>query len=109
VDSQLVGEMNYQVDPGHLYKKEPGTAWVGINIGRASARGKGIGTKAMLFLEKQAREQGLKRMELGVFEFNSNAIKLYKKLGYQEIGRIKNFTYYQGKMWQDIRMEKHLT
>jgi len=30
---QLIGEMNYQVDPDHLYKKVPGTAWIGIDIG----------------------------------------------------------------------------
>jgi len=27
---QLVGEMNYQANPKHLYKKEPKTAWIGI-------------------------------------------------------------------------------
>jgi hypothetical protein len=29
-------------------------------------------------------------------------------MGYREIGRIDDFTYWQGKMWQDIRMEKYL-
>ena len=107
-DGQLVGEVSFQIDPGHLYKKEPGTAWVGINIGEKSARGKGIGAQAMLFLEEQAKGRGLKRMELGVFEFNIRAIQLYTKLGYREIVRIDNFTFWQGKMWQDIRMEKYM-
>ena len=107
-DGQLVGEMDYQIDPGHLFRKETGTAWIGINIGEASARGKGIGTQAMLYLEEQIRTQGLKRIELGVFEFNKKAIKLYKSLAYLEIGRIDDFTYWQGRMWQDIRMEKYL-
>src|SRR5512134_1694546 len=30
---QLVGEMGYQVDPDHLYRKEPQTGWIGITIG----------------------------------------------------------------------------
>ena len=107
-DGQLVGEMNFQVDPGHLYKKKSGTAWIGIVIGEASARGKGVGTKAMQYLEKQIQAQGLNRIELGVFEFNINAIKLYKNMGYQEIGCINDFTFWQGRMWQDIRMEKCL-
>jgi RimJ/RimL family protein N-acetyltransferase len=107
-DGQLVGEMNFQIDPGHLFKKESGTAWIGIGIGDASARGKGVGTKAMQYLEKQIQVEGLKRIELGVFEFNTNAIKLYKNMGYQEIGRIDDFTCWQGRMWQDIRMEKYL-
>nr|WP_311775181.1 hypothetical protein [Alkalihalobacillus sp. TS-13] len=43
-----------------------------------------------------------------MFEFNKQAYKLYQKLGYQEIGRIKDFTYWNDKMWYDIRMEKYL-
>lgn len=108
MDGQIIGELSFQVDPGHLYKKETGTAWIGITIGESIARGKGIGFSAMQFLEKETQQQGLKRMELGVFEFNDVAIKLYKKLGFQEIARIDNFTYWEGKMWQDIRMEKYL-
>ncbi|WP_342429768.1 GNAT family N-acetyltransferase [Neobacillus sp. FSL H8-0543] len=108
LDDQLVGEMNYMVDPSHLYKKEQGTAWIGITIGEPEGRGKGIGFVAIQYLEEQIKQQGLKRIELGVFEFNIQAQKLYKKLGYQEIGRIKDFTYWQDKMWNDIRMEKYL-
>jgi RimJ/RimL family protein N-acetyltransferase len=105
---QLVGEMNYQADTKHLYKKESGTAWIGINIGEESARGKGIGAQAMKYLEKEINARGFQRIELGVFEFNTNAIKLYQKLGYHEIGRIKDFTFWQDRLWQDIRMEKYL-
>jgi RimJ/RimL family protein N-acetyltransferase len=108
LNGQVVGEMDYQIDPPHLYKKETSTAWIGITIGEKSARGRGIGYEAMKYLEARIRETGLPRMELGVFEFNANAIKLYRKLGFQEIGRIENFTYWQGTMWHDIRMEKYI-
>lgn len=108
LDDQLVGEMDFQIDPRHLFKKETGTAWIGIIIGEESARGKGIGHLALQFLEEEIRRQGLRRIELGVFEFNTNAIKLYQKSGYQEIGYIPDFTYWQDKMWGDIRMEKYL-
>ena len=108
VDGELIGEMSYQIDPKHLYLKELGSAWIGINIGEVSARGKGIGMQAMAYLEERIKAQGLMRIELGVFEFNTNAIKLYKKMGYQEIGRIEEFTYWQEQMWTDIRMEKRL-
>jgi len=108
IDDKLVGEMDFQIDPSHLFKKETGTAWIGIVIGEEEARGKGIGWKAMQFLEEQIQGQGLRRIELGVFEFNANAIRLYQKAGYQEISRIPEFTYWQGKMWDDIRMEKYL-
>jgi RimJ/RimL family protein N-acetyltransferase len=108
LEGQLVGEVSYEVDPEHLYKKERGTAWVSITIGDAQARGQGIGYQAMQFLETQIKLRGLLRIELGVFEFNTPAIQLYRKLGYQEIGWIEAFTYWQGKLWQDIRMEKYL-
>lgn len=108
LNDQLVGEMDCQVDPPHLYKKEMPTAWIGIVIGEDAARGKGIEYQSIQFLEEEIRKQGLKRIELGVFEFNTNAIKLYQKLGYEEFARIPDFTFCQGKMWQDIRMEKYL-
>jgi RimJ/RimL family protein N-acetyltransferase len=108
LDGQLVGEIDYMVDPGHLFKKEVGTAWIGILIGEAIARGKGVGYQAMQYIEKQIKSHGLRRIELGVFEFNTNAFRLYQKLGYVEITRNKNFTYWQGKMWADIRMEKYI-
>jgi RimJ/RimL family protein N-acetyltransferase len=108
LDEKLVGEMNFMVDPGHLFKKAKGTAWIGITIGEEAGRGTGIGYKAIQFLEEEIKKQGLKRIELGVFEFNERAFKLYQKLGYKEIGRIENFTYWQDKMWKDIRMEKIL-
>jgi len=107
VDGHLVGEMNYHIDPDYLFKNDAGSAWIGIVIGEESARGKGIGGQAILYMEEQIKYQGLKRIELGVFEFNTNAIKLYQKMGYQEIGRIKDFTYWDGRMWCDIRMDKH--
>jgi RimJ/RimL family protein N-acetyltransferase len=106
--NQLIGVIDYRVDPKILYKKEPGTAWIGINIGEEIGRGKGIGYLAMQYLEEQIKRHGLKRIELGVFEFNKNAIRLYKKLGYKEIARLNDFTYWQGKMWQDVRMEKYV-
>jgi len=62
----------------------------------------------MGYLEEEIKAQGLKRIELGVFEFNTNAIKLYRKMGFEEIGRIDDFTYWDGRMWGDIRMEKYL-
>lgn len=108
LDGRLIGEMNFQVDPAHLFRREAGTAWIGITIGEKTARGRGIGRQALEFLEAQISQMGLKRIELGVFEFNTNAIRLYQNLGYVEFGRIEAFTYWQGKMWQDIRMEKYV-
>lgn len=108
VDNFCVGQMSFQIDSDLLHKKVTGTAWIGLGIGEASARGKGVGVIAMDYLEKQIYAEGLKRIELGVFSFNTPAIKLYKKLGYTEIGRKKAFTYWQNRMWDSICMEKYL-
>jgi len=107
-EGALVGEVSCQVDPPQCYRKVHGTAWIGISIGEKSARHRGVGSGAMRFIEDHIERQELKRIELGVFEFNENARRLYVKLGYREIGRIDNFTYWNGRMWQDIRMEKLL-
>lgn len=107
-EDQLVGEMDYQVEPPHIYKKDLGSAWVGILIGEEVARGKGIGWHAFQHLENEINARGLKRIELGVFEFNTRAIQLYKRLGYNEIARLEQVTFWQDRMWQDIRMEKYI-
>lgn len=108
LDAQLIGEMSYQVDPAHLWRREPGTAWLGIVIGEASGRGRGVGRQAIGYLEQQILLRRLPRIELGVFAFNLPALTLYRRLGYTEIGRLDDFTYWQNRMWPDIRMEKYL-
>lgn len=108
-DDSLVGEVNVMYDAHHLYVHEPGSAWLGLVIGEASARGKGVGSEALRLLELRLQEQGTPRVELGVFMFNEAAHQLYKKLGYKEIAHIEAFTYWNGRLWSDIRMEKRLT
>ncbi|MCC5892829.1 GNAT family N-acetyltransferase [Exiguobacterium sp.] len=108
-DDELVGEVNVMYDAAHLYRQEPGSAWLGIVIGETHGRGKGVGTNALRLLEDRLRHQGTPRIELGVFAFNEAAHRLYEKLGYEEIARIEAFTYWDGRLWADIRMEKRLT
>ena len=51
-------------------------------------RGKGIGTAFMEIAELKAKEHGLNKLSLLVFEQNSGALKLYKRLGYKEVSRL---------------------
>ena len=46
-------------------------------------RGKGIGKKLFYETEKIAKENGAKRLDLTVWEFNKDAINFYKSLGMQ--------------------------
>ncbi|MCK9579046.1 MAG: GNAT family N-acetyltransferase [Methanoregula sp.] len=51
--------------------------------------GKGIGTKAIQFLETEAKRRGYLRMECMVAATNPGAIKLYQRLGYEKEGAKK--------------------
>lgn len=106
VDGVQVGQVTVMMDPFMLFDKTPRSAFLGIFIGEDFARGKGVGTAAMNFAEERALAMGAIRMELGVFEHNSVAFQMYKKLGYVEIGRNRDFTYWDGRMWDDVRLEK---
>lgn len=48
----------------------------------SSARGNGIGKAALLFVEEQVRERGLKKIQLTVNKYNLNSIKAYEKMGF---------------------------
>jgi RimJ/RimL family protein N-acetyltransferase len=109
VDEIPVGNFSIMMDPGHLLKKEKGTAWLGLTIGEREYWGSGIAVKAMQFFEERAHLHKAHRIELGVFEFNIRAQKFYKKMGYREIGRLENFTWKGGERFDDIRMEKILS
>lgn len=50
-------------------------------------RGRGIGTKLMQIARQQAREHGYDRLSLVVFEQNTAALGLYRRLGYETIKR----------------------
>ena len=108
LDGRVVGKVGYTLSFSQLVKDDGKTAWLDLVIGEESARGKGIGPQALDFIEGEAKKAGLSRMELGVFEFNARAHKLYKKKGYKEIAILDKITFYKGKWHRDIRMEKEL-
>ncbi len=107
-DNYIIGDVSIIDNPDFLFYKGVNTCWLGITIGERAYRGLGIGKEAMRFIEKYAKDIGFERMELGVFEFNKKAIKFYQKLGYKHIGTIPNFTFYNGKWYDDLRFEKYL-
>jgi ribosomal protein S18 acetylase RimI-like enzyme len=53
-------------------------------------RGTGLGTKLMQIVLDKGKEMGLTRVELDVREDNINAIKLYKKFGFEVEGKKRN-------------------
>ena len=64
--------------------------------------GIGLG-KSIVF----ASELGYTQMELGVFENNERALRLYRKMGFSEVGRIPNaFRLRTGEQIAEIQMVK---
>ena len=82
-----------------------GDAWVGIGLGEREYWGEGYGTDAMGILLRYAFEElNLHRLSLGVFEYNSRAIRSYEKVGFVIEGRIRQFLNRDGRRYDMIFM-----
>lgn len=67
-------------------------------------RGQGVGTQLLQAALKQAQEFGLEKVELNVYTTNTNAIALYKKLGFKEEGLIKKYRKLDGVYFDCLLM-----
>ena len=75
-----------------------GTAFFSIFIGDAPAHGRGIGTEATCLALSLAFDHfNLRKIVLQVAAFNPGAIRIYKRLGFQEEGRLRTQLYYKAK------------
>jgi RimJ/RimL family protein N-acetyltransferase len=87
------------VQPNH------GEAWVGIGLGERDCWGKGYGTEAMeLVLRYAFTELNLRRVSLGVFEYNPRAYRSYEKAGFSYEGRERKHLNRDGRRWDLIHM-----
>lgn len=83
-----------------------GKATLGIFIGEEVNRGKGVGTEALtLLLDFCFNHLRLHNVDLNVFSFNERAIACYKKCGFKEYGRRTESYFYDGKYYDEIKME----
>ena len=79
------------------------TASFGIVIGEKDCWGKGYGTEAARLLINYAfKELNLNRITSHVYEFNERSIKMHKKAGFQEEGRMRQAVFKNGKFWDEI-------
>ena len=80
----------------------------GISIDK-KYRGKGLGAYLMEnILKESARALTITHVELVCFANNIQAYKLYKKMGFQEVGRIPEKILYRGDLIDEIIMIKRL-
>lgn len=71
-----------------------------VLVGEASARGKGVGEQMMrLILKIGFEELNLHRMMLGVFDFNTPAIRCYEKVGFLKEGLLRDIRKIGDEYW----------
>lgn len=81
----------------------------GLGMGLLAAyRGQGIGSLLLNKTLEKAKEFGLEKVELNVYTSNTNAIALYKKMGFTEEGLIKHYRKLDGQYFDCLSMAKFL-
>jgi len=71
--------------------------WIAVGIGDPADRGRGFGKEAVsLSLRFAFHELGLRRLSLDVIADNPAAIALYRGLGFEEEGRLRERVYRDG-------------
>jgi len=80
-------------------------AFVGLGIGETEYWSKGYGTDVMNVLLRFAfTEINLRRVTLGVFEYNPRAIRSYEKAGFRHEGRLRRLLNREGRRWDNLFM-----
>ena len=84
-------------------------AEVGIYIGSKEYRGKGHATETYELLERFAKNYlNLRKLKLNVVKNNNNAMRLWSKLGFLQVGELIAERYINGKYYNLIIMEKFI-
>ncbi len=107
----LVAEVNDEIVAGaEVGKQKYRMSHVGVlGIGiKSGFRGIGIGTAIMKTLIEEAKKAGLKVLVLDVFDTNKTAKKLYKKMGFKEVGKIPKGICRNGKYIDLVKMSLEL-
>lgn len=76
-----------------------------VLIGQSANRGNGYGTQLMLAALTFAFEElKLHKVTLGVFDFNTAAIKCYEKVGFKKEGLLRDARKHENEYWNQIEM-----
>ena len=70
--------------------------------------GRGLGRQIASHLEDLAVEAGAERIEVGIFEYNEPSMRFFKARGYQEFSRRPHRAWWNGRLWDDVRLLKPL-
>jgi len=98
-DDKFIGFLGMWLDPVH------GDGWVGLGIGDREFWGKGYGTDMVnLCLQYAFTELNLRRMSLGLHEYNSRALRSYEKAGFRLEGRTRKDINRDGRRYDSLWM-----
>jgi len=79
------------------------TAKFGITIGEKEYWSKGYGTEAtQLLIDYGFRQLNLHRISSCAYEFNERSIRMHKKVGFKEEGRLRKARFRNGRYWDEI-------
>lgn len=99
--NRMIGSISLH-DINHLNRN----AFIGIFIGEAEHRGKGYGTEAIrLILEYGFKTMNLRNIMLSVHADNVAEITCYKKVGFRESSRRREWIFKNGKYIDVIYMD----
>jgi RimJ/RimL family protein N-acetyltransferase len=104
VNKKVVALAEFKIKNGD---KEHPVGAIGIIV-KKGYRNLGIGNKLLKILMEQAVFFGLQKMTINVFATNKRAIHVYKKIGFIETGIIPERHLRQGKLIDEIIMEKQI-
>lgn len=105
VHETTTGELIGTADLHNINLRE-GTAEYGVLIGRAAARGRGLGTEiTQLTIDYGFTILGLHAIHLSVAEFNIAGRRAYEKAGFRECGRLREQRWYRGRRWDTVLMD----
>jgi len=103
VEGSMVGQVFLSPRAGRL--KHVGNLGISVKKGY---RNIGIGYELLREAEPHAEKLGIEIIYLEVFDSNKNAIHLYSKLGYREVGRIPKGALYNGHYVDSVSMVKEI-
>ena len=82
-----------------------GVAVVSVYV-RRDRRGAGIGGLLMDELDRIARRNGFHKLVLFTFDFNERGLRLYRRMGFREVGTFRNQGKLDGGFVDVVAMEK---
>ncbi len=90
---------------GSINRSEGSARITRVLVGNTTERGRGVCQHMMKAILKIGfEEMGLHRISLGVYDFNTSAIRCYEKVGFVKDGLMRDVKKYNGGYWSLVEM-----